>query len=57
MMLMDTANIQLVVTMVTKEGQSLRPVMLNKFFVNSLAKGSLVGLILIIFNNLHHRVE
>ena len=53
MILMGIANIQQAVTMVTKEGQSLLLVMLNKFSVNSLARGSLVDLILIITNNPH----
>ena len=55
MMLMDTANMQQAVTMVTKEGQSLLPVMLSKFSVNSLARDLLVDLILIIINN--HQLE
>lgn len=53
MMLTDIANIQLIVTMVTKEGQSLLQIMLNRFSVSSLAKDSPVDLILTTTNNLH----
>ena len=54
MMPMGTVNIQQAVTMVTKEGQSLLPVMQNKFSDNSLAKALPVDLILTIINN--HRL-
>lgn len=53
MMLMDTANIQLIVTMVTKEGQNLLQVMLKKFSVSSLVRALLVDLTLITTSNLH----
>ena len=52
-MLMDIVNIQLTVTMVTKEEQNSLQVMLRKYFVSSLARDLLGGLILTTTNNLH----